>query len=157
MSFQECLKELPPPTCPRQIFAWSVEAHNCVNFKLGNFHRATGIRINARIFAITAICALAHLVVHTLWLSVITTFLPALGASLHGALAQSEAYRLAVTSERLDGDLRASIERIEAAQAASGADAEEGIRTAVRAAIGVILEEHQDWHMLVRPHHLPLG
>ena len=95
--------------------------------------------------------------VHTLWLSVITTFLPALGASLHGALAQSEAYRLAVTSERLDGELKASIERIEAAQAASGADAEQGIRNAVRDAIGVILEEHQDWHMLVRPHHLPLG
>jgi len=35
VSFQECLKELPPPTCPRQIFAWSVEIHNCVNFKLG--------------------------------------------------------------------------------------------------------------------------
>lgn len=35
VSFQECLKELPPPTCPRQIFAWSVEVHNCVNFKLG--------------------------------------------------------------------------------------------------------------------------
>lgn len=113
--------------------------------------------LNARIFAVTAVCALAHLVVHTLWLSVITTFLPALGASLHGALAQSEAYRLAVTSERLDGELKASIERIEAAQAAPGADAEQGIRTAVRAAIGVILEEHQDWHMLVRPHHLPLG
>jgi hypothetical protein len=113
--------------------------------------------LNARLFAITAVCAIAHLVIHTLWLSVVTTFLPALGASLHGALAQSEAYRLAVTSERLDGELKTSIERIEAATAAAGADAEQGIRTAVRDAIGVILEEHQDWHMLVRPHHLPLG
>lgn len=113
--------------------------------------------LNARLFAVTAVCAIAHLAVHTLWLSVVTTFLPALGASLHGALAQSEAYRLAVTSERLDGELKASIDRIEAAMAAPGADAEQGIRTAVRDAIGVILEEHQDWHMLVRPHHLPLG
>ena len=37
---------------------------------------------------------LLHLLVHTLWLSLVTTFFPALGASLHGALAQSEAYRL---------------------------------------------------------------
>jgi len=27
----------------------------------------------------------------------------------------------------------------------------------VEAALALILEEHQDWHMLVRPHHLPLG
>jgi len=35
VSFMEILQELPPPTCPRQIFAWSVEAHNRVNYKLG--------------------------------------------------------------------------------------------------------------------------
>jgi hypothetical protein len=28
---------------------------------------------------------------------------------------------------------------------------------AALAALGLILDEHHDWHMLVRPHHLPLG
>ena len=35
VSFQQILRENPPPACPFQIFAWSVEVHNIVNFKLG--------------------------------------------------------------------------------------------------------------------------
>jgi len=31
------------------------------------------------------------------------------------------------------------------------------IKDSIMAAIELILEEHQDWHMLVRPHHLPLA
>jgi hypothetical protein len=31
------------------------------------------------------------------------------------------------------------------------------IKASILAAIELILEEHQDWHMLVRPHHLPLA
>lgn len=30
-----------------------------------------------------------------------------------------------------------------------------GVRDSIEAALALILEEHQDWHMLVRPHHLP--
>ncbi len=52
-------------------------------------HRVHGI--NIWLFGLTALGALAHLLIHTLWLSLITTFFPALGASLDGALAQSEA------------------------------------------------------------------
>ncbi len=113
--------------------------------------------INTRLFAVTAVGALVHLVVHSLWLSVMTTFFPALGASLHGALAQSESYRLAVTSERLVDELKAAVGRIQAAAAREAEGSAGALREAVRDAIGVILEEHQDWHMLVRPHHLPLG
>jgi hypothetical protein len=87
------------------------------------------------------------LIVHTLWLSLITTFFPALGASLHGALAQSEAYRLSTTSERLMRQLQEGVARIR----------QSPDKAAVEAAIAVILEEHQDWNLLVRPHHLPLG
>ena len=126
-------------------------------------HRQHALRhrihsLNSVLFALTAVGALLHLVVHTLWLSLVTTFFPALGASLHGALAQSEAYRLGTTSERLFGDLQDAITRIQAAlrdQAASGEIL--GLKAAVEAAIALILEEHQDWHLLVRPHNLPLG
>jgi len=52
-------------------------------------HRVHGL--TTWLFGLTAPAALTHLVAHTIWLSVVTTFLPALGASLHGALAQSEA------------------------------------------------------------------
>ena len=31
------------------------------------------------------------------------------------------------------------------------------LKASVEAAISLMLEEHQDWHMLVRPHHLPLA
>jgi hypothetical protein len=43
--------------------------------------------MNSWLFGLTAIGALLHLGVHTLWLTLVTTFFPALGASLHGAIA----------------------------------------------------------------------
>jgi len=111
-------------------------------------HRVHGL--NSWLFGLTALGALIHLMLHTLWLSLITTFFPALGASLHGALAQSEAYRLGATSERLGVDLQGAIVRIQNADAPA-------LKASIEAAIALILEEHQDWHILVRPHHLPLG
>ncbi len=112
-------------------------------------HRVHGI--NIWLFGLTAIGALAHLAIHSLWLSLLTTFFPALGASLHGALAQSEAYRLRHASERLVVRLQGAIERIEEATGI------EALRSSIEGAIALILEEHQDWHLLVRPHQLPLG
>jgi PGDYG protein len=114
-------------------------------------------RINFWLFGLTALGALAHLLVHSLWLSLGTVFLPALGASLHGALAQTESYRLAASSERLALELQTAGANI--AQALKEPDAarlREDVRNAITAAILLILDEHQDWHMLVRPHHLPL-
>lgn len=113
--------------------------------------------VNTTLFALTAVGALLHLVVHTLWLSLVTTFFPALGASLHGALAQSEAYRLETTSQRLVVELKVAMDRIRAALAAAAAIDVVALKAAIYAAIALILEEHQDWHLLVRPHNLPLG
>jgi hypothetical protein len=115
-------------------------------------------RLNSWLFGLTALGALTHLIVHTLWLSLITTFFPALGASLHGALAQSEAYRLSVTSERLVGELASSIGHIRTALGSEiGAPDVAAIKNSIEDALALILEEHQDWQMLVRPHHLPLA
>jgi hypothetical protein len=121
-------------------------------------------RVNGLLFGLTALGAMLHLWVHTLLLTLVTTFFPALGASLHGALAQSESYRLAATSERLAAGLQDAIERIrsalDTAMRAAVPDAPasvEPIKESIEAAIDLILEEHQDWQMLVRPHHLPLG
>jgi hypothetical protein len=114
--------------------------------------------VNIGLFGLTAVCALLHLLLHTVWLSLITTFFPALGASLHGALAQSEAYRLGSTSERLAVELQRAIEVIRATLGQPDANPNAAAaREAVQGAIELILEEHQDWHMLVRPHHLPLA
>lgn len=115
-------------------------------------------RVNGWLFGLTAVGATLHLVLHTLWLSVVTTVFPALGASLHGALAQSEAYRLGVTSTRLADDLQGAIDRIVGAlEGGDAAAVAADVRDTIEAAFALILEEHQDWHMLVRPHHLPLG
>jgi hypothetical protein len=115
-------------------------------------------RVTSGLFGLTALGALTHLLIHTLWLTLVTTFFPALAASLHGALAQSEAYRLGATSERLVHELQGAIDKIRAALAQySQADGVAELKAAVEAAISLVLEEHQDWHMLVRPHHLPLA
>jgi hypothetical protein len=114
--------------------------------------------VNGSLFGLTALAAIAHLVVHTLWLSLVTTFFPALGASLHGALAQSEAYRLGTTSERLAHELEGATRNIQTAVVgqASGGDIVQ-LKAAIEASVALILEEHQDWNLLVRPHHLPLA
>jgi hypothetical protein len=114
-------------------------------------------RINSVLFALTAVGAILHLGIHSLWLSLVTTFLPALGASLHGALAQSEAHRLNASSRRLVTELETCIARIRAAMRPPAAAPPDSLQAGVEAAIAVILEEHQDWNLLVRPHHLPLG
>jgi len=114
--------------------------------------------ITAWLFALTGLSALAHLVVHSNALTLATMFFPALGASLHGALAQSEAYRLEAASERLTMELERLIEPVKATLTAADPIASaEVVRGAVLSAVALILDEHQDWHMLVRPHHLPLG
>lgn len=114
--------------------------------------------INTWLFGLTGLAALAHLVVHSRLLTLVTTVLPALGASLHGALAQSEAYRLQASSARLASKLELAIDAIAPVFKASDPLQQAGLlRGCVRSAIEVIMDEHQDWHMLVRPHHLPLG
>ena len=50
VSFKEILDEKPPPTCPRSMFAWSVEVHNMVNYKLGKQHM--GLREAYRVWAV---------------------------------------------------------------------------------------------------------
>jgi hypothetical protein len=118
--------------------------------------------LNTWLFGLTALGALTHLVLHALWLSLVTTFFPALGASLHGALAQSEAYRLGAGSERLAADLQGAIDRLSAVRAVEPGDLvdpaiAQALKESIEAALALIIEEHQDWHMLVRPHHLPLA
>lgn len=114
-------------------------------------HRITGC-----LFALTAAGAALHLVWHTVWLSLVTVFFPALGASLHGALAQSEAYRLEQTSGRVIAKLEAAMEEVQAALAA-GTIASATLAQAVRGAVAAILDEHHDWHGTVRPHGIPLA
>jgi hypothetical protein len=114
-------------------------------------------RVTAGLFVLTALGALAHLVVHSRWISMITTVFPALAAALHGALAQSEAYRLESASERVALELEKSVDEIRQSMNESTGAGPERLQSAVRAAVALILEEHQDWYMLVKPHHLPLG
>jgi hypothetical protein len=114
--------------------------------------------VTAWLFGLTAAAAALHLVVHWGTLSLAAIFFPALAAALHGALAQSESHRLELSSERLYRTLGQAIGAIEASvrgpQSATQSDA---VKHAVRSAVDLILEEHQDWHLLVRPHQLKLG
>jgi hypothetical protein len=129
---------------------WTIDIHHALRHRVHI--------VNSALFGLTALGALLHLAIHKLLLSLITTFFPALGASLHGALAQSESYRLGTTSERLVGELQGAMARIRTAldEGHSAGDFA-ALRAAIQAAIALILEEHQDWHLLVRPHNLPLA
>jgi hypothetical protein len=115
--------------------------------------------LNASLFGLTAIGALLHLTLHATWLAIITTFFPALGASIHGGMAQSESHRLATTSERLVEELELAIERIKSAASvpATAAEKPHPLHAAIEAAIALLLEEHHDWNLMVQPHHLPLA
>jgi len=85
-------------------------------------------------------------------------FFPALGASLHGALAQSETYRVGATSERLVAELGTAIGRIRPRSNVTDLARDFApARAAIKAAMALLLEEHQNWHLLVRPHDLPLA
>jgi microcompartment protein CcmL/EutN len=53
--------------------------------------------------------------------------------------------------------LAGAIERIRNSVAAGAAGDYSAVKIAVEAAIALILEEHQDWNLLVRPHRLPLA
>ena len=115
-------------------------------------------RVTTALFVMTALGALAHLVLHTRWISMITTVFPALAAAMHGALAQSEAYRLEAASERVALELQKAAVEIRAPLLAEPTPERlERVKTSIRDAVALILQEHQDWYMLVRPHHLPLG
>lgn len=114
-------------------------------------------RITIGLFGLTAVCACAHLFIHSIWLSLATTVSPALAASLHGALAQSESYRLHAASQRVAVDLQRLIDEIRSAMSTPESPDAELLQASIRSALSLVLEEHQDWHMLVRPHQLPLA
>lgn len=112
--------------------------------------------ISAVLFMLTGVGAALHLVWHSMWMTMVTVFFPALGAALHGALAQSEAYRLEFASKRLAAHLQQAIASVEQILEAEPLRAD-GVAAAVQGAVAVILEEHQHWHSAVRPHRIPLA
>jgi hypothetical protein len=139
---------------------WTVDIlQGQVHYHRHQVHRQEALlhrvhKIGVWLFSLTALGALLHLWIHSIWLSVITTFFPALGASLHGALAQNESFRLAAASERSVYALELAIQRINAVGTESPV---EELKAAVSQAVATILSEHQDWQMLIRPHRLPLA
>ena len=152
------------PTFVSSYARWTIDIldeQRHYHYRIASKHHALRHRVhivNSALFGLTAVGAVLHLAIHKLLLSLITCFFPALGASLHGALAQSESYRLGTTSERLVGELQGAMASIRTAldEAVATGDVT-ALKAAIEAAISLILEEHQDWHLLVRPHNLPLA
>lgn len=63
-----------------------------------------------------------------------------------------------VSAERLEFELGAHLSSIDAALAQTSlAERVAALRAAVKATLPTLLDEHEDWLRLVRPHHLPLG
>jgi len=152
------------PTFVSSYARWTIDIldeQRHYHYRIASKHHALRHRVhivNSALFGLTAVGAVLHLAIHKLLLSLITCFFPALGASLHGALAQSESYRLGTTSERLVSELQGAMASIRTAldEAVAMGDVT-ALKAAIEAAIALILEEHQDWHLLVRPHNLPLA
>lgn len=148
------------PAFVAQYGAWAVNQFEAQR----SYHQRVALRseallrrthtINAVLFGLTFVGALAHLAFHSVWLSLVTICFPAVAASLHGAVAQSELFRLAAASRRLADQLGVAVAAVGAARQARDSAR---LRAAIESALILILDEHRDWHMLVRPHHLPLG
>jgi hypothetical protein len=85
-------------------------------------------------------------------MTLVTIFFPALGAALHGALVQSEASRIEQASTRLDYKLEQAVQAFGATSTQP-----DDVADWVQSSIAVLLDEHQDWHGTVRPHHIPLA
>ena len=101
--------------------------------------------INASLFGLAALAAILQLMLHTLWLSLVMTFFPALGASLHGALAQSEAYRLGITSERLTRKLERARRNIQSAVAEQTTENNTAaLKVAIESALALILSDSEE-------------
>jgi hypothetical protein len=110
--------------------------------------------INVGLFGMTFLAGTLLLALHAVWLSLVATFFPALGAALYGALAQSEAYRLGTTSARLAEDLDIAANRIQAAAMPDGNTA--ALKAGIETALALILQEYQDWSLLIRPRISPM-
>lgn len=111
---------------------------NCQHALLHRVHT-----VNGSLYGLTALAAVVYLLIHTLWLSLVTTFFPALSASLYGALTQSDAYRLGTTSDRLAHDLEGATRNIQTALAgqASGEDITR-LKGAIEASVALLVTEH---------------
>jgi hypothetical protein len=96
--------------------------------------------INASLFGLTLLAAILHLLIHALWLSLVMAFFPTLGASLYGALAQLEAYRLATSSDSLTKALEGAQRNIQtaAAERASGGGTVP-VKNAIESALALIV------------------
>jgi len=112
--------------------------------------------INVGLFGMTFLAGILNLALHAAWLSLVAAFFPALGASLYGALAQSEAYRLGTTSARLAEDLEITARRIQAVANPDGGDTSV-LKAEIETALRLILEEYQDWSLLIRRQRLPMA
>jgi hypothetical protein len=96
--------------------------------------------INASLFGLTALGAIIYLMIHTLWLSPVMAFCPALGAAMYGALAQSEAYRLGMLSECLTKDLEGATRNIQTALVArTSGEGTAPLKAAIEAALALIV------------------
>ena len=109
-------------------------------------------RIALGCFVLTAIAVLAHLVVHSDWLSILAAFLPSFAAALAGIAAHSE-------SERLEVDSLKMVDRLEALSRdidALGADPEATVQVVDRC-LDALLSELEDWNAYARQKVLTLA
>jgi len=112
--------------------------------------------VNSYLFGLTALGALLHLAIHTLWLSLITMFFRRSAPPCTGALAQSKP--IARHHVRTPGvELQGAMLRIRTALDEEAARTTFGAQGVDRGGNRANTRGASDWHLLVRPHNLPLA
>jgi hypothetical protein len=102
------------------------------------------------LFVGTLFSCLAHFFFHQVMLTLLSGFMPALAASMHGILANGEFKKTANISERMSVQISGLIKRLVGAN-----DAE--IRAVVEDLHGMVTDDVQDWKAIFIDKNVPLG
>lgn len=129
------------------------------------YHQWAGAKQNALVhrihllekllFAATMACVIAHFWWHFVWLSLVATVFPSLGASLQAILAQGESSRIATRSDHMSESLEKLAKEVEGLMQSDSIDQSEFKRIVINA-IRELLNEANDWQNLISSKHLVL-
>ena len=103
------------------------------------------------LFTITVVAVIMEFFVHTGWIMVITTLLPAATASLHGAMEAEESERLERRYKVMEDSMKDWLAKYDSC-------ADEVIaRTGMRELVDLLLSEVEGWHKLMKDRSIHIG
>lgn len=124
----------------RRLLSEQVNYHNLRAHTERHFRRRVHL-VSFACFGLTAFAVLAHLFIHSQWLSIAAAFLPTVAGALTGIMAHAESERLEVDSESISSSLQELL-RVVPNIGTEPAEA----RRFIDRCLDVLLSDIDDWH-----------